>query len=264
MKIKLLRKVVIKPAHVTPDPAAEEWRVVPYYPEYEVSSQGRVKRVIASQGTTQGLLTPDKRHAVTLYRKHVTGAGLDIWQIKIVELVLLAFVGPKPPSPVRPVHLDGNEYNCALTNVAWSDTIPKDVTRFTVGPPRHSRSRVFAMEVKIEGFRRILTVLPKNDEEPITQTELIGRFESGYGVVLSHATVKRALSELVDLGKVIFQSIKAKGESGRPKHYYRLSRLPEAMMHDFDSYMAGVCDYLDPETYLAETIDITAMRKADR
>ena len=96
----------------------EEWRpVVGYEGFYEVSDQGRVRRVAAGQGSVAGRILrpssdPKGRQQVTL-----SGGGVARRR-RVHHLVLEAFVGPRPDGMVA-CHWDDNPRNNALANLRW-------------------------------------------------------------------------------------------------------------------------------------------------
>ena len=97
--------------------AAEvEWRAIPGFPGYEASNDGHVRtlrpyggvlRVLSEWPNPQGYLTVQlgprgKRTRVTVHR-----------------MVMLAFVGPRPPGK-EIAHWDGDKTNNALTNLRYA------------------------------------------------------------------------------------------------------------------------------------------------
>jgi len=91
----------------------ETWRVVPGYPDYEVSSEGRV--VSRRRGTTRllkGCLSAGGYRSVWLCNDE----GRK--QVGIHRVVLLAFVGPCPPE-MEGRHLDDDSKNNLLRNLAY-------------------------------------------------------------------------------------------------------------------------------------------------
>jgi len=104
----------------------EEWRVVPGYPKYEVSSLGRVRSwykpiwragnppYILAGGYHQRDATQEKgRRVVLLYE-----TSRKCRSFEVARLVLLAFSrSPNPGEQVR--HLDGNASNDNIENLAW-------------------------------------------------------------------------------------------------------------------------------------------------
>jgi hypothetical protein len=92
------------------------WCVVPSNPNYEVSDQGRVRRIVAGQGAKVGrILKPypmDKYPGVTLYS--------DSYPAKryLHGLVMEAFVGRTPRGKVIH-HNDNNRWNPRLKNLSF-------------------------------------------------------------------------------------------------------------------------------------------------
>jgi len=110
-----------------PEYAAERWLdVVGYEPFYQVSNMGRVRSKDRAQSTYGG------RHFVrrgtlmklTLIKDRgylvVTLRGDGRGQRKYVhDLVLTAFVGPRPAPGLHCCHGDGNPANNCLANLRW-------------------------------------------------------------------------------------------------------------------------------------------------
>lgn len=105
--------------------AGERWRLVNGWPEYAVSSHGRVvvrERVITSARHTctkkARLLSPwitDDGHTVRFSRDgHRETHPVD-------RLVIEAFGPPRPVTAMRlcPLHVDGNAYNDKIENLRW-------------------------------------------------------------------------------------------------------------------------------------------------
>lgn len=98
----------------------EEWRVIADFPEYAVSSLGRVKRIIADRkGRLSGTLmrpTPDTDGylQVNLFRecRAVTN--------KVHALVCTQFVGPRPTQNHEVAHGDGKLLNNRFDNLRWA------------------------------------------------------------------------------------------------------------------------------------------------
>lgn len=83
---------------------SERWLPVPGSEGYEVSDQGRVRNA-----RTGRLLAG---HSDRGYRRVNLGAAR---RARVHELVLLAFVGPRPEG----LHGDGDRANNALANLRW-------------------------------------------------------------------------------------------------------------------------------------------------
>ena len=99
---------------------ASEWRPVPHWPEYEVSSVGQVRRVGPAFGVVVGRVLkplPNKRTgylAVCLCR-HAQPVRIDIHR-----LVTLAFHGPQPSPAHLVAHNDGIRTNNHVSNLRWA------------------------------------------------------------------------------------------------------------------------------------------------
>lgn len=97
----------------------EEWRPVQEFEGvYEISSLGRVRRVVSCMGGTAG----------TILRPWISGAGYLYVGLRLPgrrkrvgvhRLVAVAFLGQ--PTPERPEvnHLDGDKTNNAVGNLEW-------------------------------------------------------------------------------------------------------------------------------------------------
>lgn len=101
------------------DAPAEEWRaVVGYEGLYEVSSIGRVRRIVDRRGKPISRLL--KPNLTAKYRRvHLASpAGSRTHLIHV--LMLLAFRGPRPTPRHQSAHGDGNRYNNRIENLRWA------------------------------------------------------------------------------------------------------------------------------------------------
>jgi hypothetical protein len=87
----------------------EEWRPIPGYPAYEISSLGRVTR---NRAVLKQSLSSRGYRTVGLHRDGSAKTH------RVHRLVLLAFVGPCPPKH-EGAHLDGDKDNNTLANLSW-------------------------------------------------------------------------------------------------------------------------------------------------
>lgn len=97
----------------------EEWRIIEAFPDYSVSSHGRVKRTTPNR---YGLISD--RALVPVLGNHgylVVSLHRDTHQSAktIHTLVCHAFHGPKPSRKHQAAHFDGNKRNNFSTNLAW-------------------------------------------------------------------------------------------------------------------------------------------------
>lgn len=101
---------------------AEEWRAVPGWSAYEVSSLGRVRRIVRATGFGGG--------GFRGVRKPYPGEYGHLWlmlrqdgrraRFPVHRLVLLAFVGPQPSPRHQGAHNDGDPANNAPANLRWA------------------------------------------------------------------------------------------------------------------------------------------------
>lgn len=97
----------------------EIWLQIDGFPDYQVSSLGRVKRCVeSSRGNMPKVLKPWLTHAgyaiVTLF------AGEGPKRKQISRLVCAAFHGPPPTEDHQAAHNDGNPGNNAAYNLRWA------------------------------------------------------------------------------------------------------------------------------------------------
>lgn len=96
----------------------ELWKTVPDWPDYQVSTLGRVKRITATTRNPPG-------HILRIgYPKcgygKVTLCTSAKGQDKMVHLLVLeTFVGPRPGPEYEGSHKDGDQTNNRLDNLEW-------------------------------------------------------------------------------------------------------------------------------------------------
>lgn len=125
----------------------ERWRVIPGWPDYEVSDMGRVRSLPRSMVRANGrpynkaarimrgsIGMPDGYPVVTLSPKGTNRHAV----LKIHRLVLLAFVGPAPEGMVT-CHNDGNPTNNRLDNLRWDTPSANMVDRVKHGTDPEAR-----------------------------------------------------------------------------------------------------------------------------
>lgn len=104
---------------------AEEWRSVEGWP-YEVSDQGRVRRVGKTVSLKRPYVDDSGYYAVGLY-----GAGNSRTK-RIHVLMMCAFRGPRPEG--RQInHIDGNKLNNWLSNLEWATASENTRHSFRLG-----------------------------------------------------------------------------------------------------------------------------------
>lgn len=105
------------------DDITEEWRAIPGFEgRYEVSSLGRVRSLRFSNRNCNFLRPEPKilkpRKIWTGYLQMQLGSHKHPYRAYVHNIVLLAFVGPRPPG-YHGAHLDGSRDNNALHNLQW-------------------------------------------------------------------------------------------------------------------------------------------------
>jgi hypothetical protein len=105
----------------------EEWKVIIEFPDYVISSSGRVKRLIKGQGS--------RARPNLILKGYINGAGrrqVELWEksnrkkLLVHKLVMEAFIGPCPVG-MEINHLDRNPLNNFLSNLEYCT--PKQNTR---------------------------------------------------------------------------------------------------------------------------------------
>lgn len=113
----------------------EEWRAVARNPKYEVSSLGRVRRVVPYRSTKVGRL-----RKTYLNKDGYPTLGLPlggrIRSHTVHVLVCEAFHGPKPSPIHQAAHGDGVRANCRADNLRWALPVENyaDRTRHGTAP----------------------------------------------------------------------------------------------------------------------------------
>lgn len=104
-----------------PDGAQEHWKSVPGYPDYKVSSQGRVRRCEAVGRWAAGhVLRPGRARSGHLYVM-LTGPNRRVRKEFVHRLVAKAFVGPPPFEGAMVLHHDDCPTNNRPANLYWGD-----------------------------------------------------------------------------------------------------------------------------------------------
>jgi predicted XRE-type DNA-binding protein len=97
----------------------EEWRTIEDFPDYAVSSLGRVKRVGENKGTYKRKLGNILAYGYSRGYPCVTlSDGANIKRFTVHRLVLEAFIGPRPPG-CQGHHKDGVKTHSVLENLEW-------------------------------------------------------------------------------------------------------------------------------------------------
>ncbi len=95
-----------------------EWRVIPSFPDYEVSEDGIVRRLTPAKGAVAGrvlrsYLRPDG------YRQYILRKSETSYHPRAHQLVADAFLGPKPFPGAEVCHNDGSRDKDHWSNLRW-------------------------------------------------------------------------------------------------------------------------------------------------
>lgn len=97
---------------------SEEWRLIKEWPAYEVSSHGRVRRVVAGKGTQATIMK------LQVGKRGYPVVGLTMMprrqKIVVHRLVCEAFHGPAPQGNLEVAHGDGVRTNNRADNLRWA------------------------------------------------------------------------------------------------------------------------------------------------
>jgi hypothetical protein len=151
--VPTLQRLVFSP-ELSADIPGEEWRSIPGWPEYAVSSYGRVRRMVSTRGSRAGKLVKshleyDGYPRIMLYRGCV-GTGYCVHQ-----LVCLAFHGPKPTDDHEVAHWDGDRDNCRVDNLRWATHEENEADRVRHGRvPRGEQLRSKLTDVAVRAIRQ--------------------------------------------------------------------------------------------------------------
>ncbi len=97
----------------------EEWRRIPDYSAYEISSCGRIRRRESARGWGTGhVLRPAAGHGGHLYVMLSDGNG-HVRKQYVHRLVAVAFIGPAPFDGAYVLHHDDDPTNNTPDNLYW-------------------------------------------------------------------------------------------------------------------------------------------------
>lgn len=93
------------------------WRMCPSWPEYEVSDEGLVRRVVPRKGHF-GVRKSYRTAGGYLYL--VMRGGGERQAVAVHRLVAEAFLGPPPPGRPHVAHRNGDKTDNRVSNLRWS------------------------------------------------------------------------------------------------------------------------------------------------
>ena len=119
----------------------ERWtRALGFETDYEVSSLGRIRRIVRKKALVPTRIGYDGYPVVTLYYEHRAVF------LTVHRMVLEAFVGRRPAGK-ECRHLDGDKTNCALSNLRWGTRKQNERDRRLHGKPKAAAKKFTDSEI---------------------------------------------------------------------------------------------------------------------
>jgi len=124
------------------DLSEEIWTVIVEAPDYEVSDQGRVRRLTRKFGASQGLILKQHLDIYGYPALHLRTPDGQQLRRKVHRIVCEAFHGPCPPGKRDVAHFDGVRSNNCASNLRWATRAENmaDMLRHGTANPRRGSS----------------------------------------------------------------------------------------------------------------------------
>lgn len=102
-------------------PEVEDWRIVADWPDYAVSSLGRIKRITSfGRGLAGSIRKPILTPRTGYLMVTLTNRDGRRKMMSVHGLVAEAFLGPRPSPDMEVNHLDADRANPAVSNLEWA------------------------------------------------------------------------------------------------------------------------------------------------
>lgn len=119
----------------------EEWRKVKGWPDFSVSSWGRIRNDVTGRLRKQSIKNRWGHLKVTLYRNGAQKRGPDKKDFSVHRLVALAFL-PKPhPTQTEVRHLNGLAWDNSVQNLRWGTSLENSVDARLHGTHRRNHAK---------------------------------------------------------------------------------------------------------------------------
>lgn len=96
-----------------------DWRVIPDFPDYEITRHGMVRRATDAKTAKAGWLLKTHPNRSGYVQVVLRRSGKSLTQY-VHSLVLSAFVGPRPSNIHQAAHLNGNRQDNRIENLRWA------------------------------------------------------------------------------------------------------------------------------------------------
>ncbi len=123
----------------------EEWRIVADFPNYEVSSLGRVRTILANNRSPAGTILRSSSSQRYLTISGPYRVGQPRLHSSVHALICTAFHGPRPTPLHHAAHWDGDRRNNAASNLRWAT--PKENRADTARHGRISRGETHSRHI---------------------------------------------------------------------------------------------------------------------
>jgi hypothetical protein len=108
--------------------AAETWNRSPSFPDYEISSEGRVRRLTSRTSTRAGRIIKAILH-YRGYLQHGLAKDRKTVTVRLNRLVCEAFHGKCPSRQHEAAHLDGDRSNNRASNLRWATKLENEADK---------------------------------------------------------------------------------------------------------------------------------------
>lgn len=134
----------------------EQWKTIPEFRDYQISSHGRLLRRTNGKGTW-GRRFIGTNISISGYYRAALRRNSQEFMVQVHRMVAFVFIGP-PPSPIHEVrHLDGNKLNNHFSNLAWGTRADNEADKVIHGRSnrgeRHGMSKL--TESAVREMRRL-------------------------------------------------------------------------------------------------------------
>ncbi len=160
-----------------------EWRIIPGWPEYEVSEYGAVRRRLPG-GSPIGKVGRVLRHSPRRYKHVYLHGQAGRRHLTVHRLVALAFIGDPPSRSHQVAHYDGNPDNNHYSNLRYATAIENTADKRRHGTiPRGENSRASRFT---EAVVRQIRALGRRGVPQELIADIFGTTQSHIGRILRH------------------------------------------------------------------------------